>query len=150
MGVVELMFLVGRLRQPAPLTAPPRHGVYSQGWEEGMSFEIPFAGQKLADRFVVDTDGISYFRGGSMVHYESKCTDPIKVALEVVQLWRDAENSAAIAVRVDAVRRSDCSLDDPDADADMDATPPCSEGVVVCLMLLGCDVFVSARWRLRF
>ena len=115
-----------------------------------MPFEIPFAGEKVADRFVVDKNGISYFSGGSMVHYVSKCTDPIQVALEVVRLWRDAENSAALDVRVDAVRRSDYSLDDPDADADMDATPPCSEGVVVCLMLLGCNVFVSARWRLRF
>jgi hypothetical protein len=93
----------------APLRAPSRHGVYPQGWEEGMPFEIPFVGEKLADRFVVDTEGISYFRGGSMVHYVSKCTDPIKVALEVVQLWRDAENPAVAlttACAQEALRQS--------------------------------------------
>ena len=59
-----------------------------------MRFQIPFHGQlKVADRFVVCKEGITYFLGPVMQLWLSRSTDPSYVALEVVQMWREAEQA---------------------------------------------------------
>ena len=58
--------------RPLPLRGPPRYGVYPRGWKPGMVFFIPFSDQKLADRFEVGAEGISYFLGANMVFYVGK------------------------------------------------------------------------------
>lgn len=64
-----------------------------------MVFSIPFFEQKLADRFEVGDEGISYFLGASMVFCAFKSTDPLRISREVLQRWRDAENSTTPAPR---------------------------------------------------
>ena len=58
--------------RPLRLRGPPRYGVYPRGWKPGMVFFIPFSDQKLADRFEVGAEGISYFLGANMVFYVGK------------------------------------------------------------------------------
>lgn len=62
-----------------------------------MVFSVPFFEQKLADRFEVGDDCISYFLGPRMVFSAFRDTDPMRVSSEVLQRWRDAENSSAPA-----------------------------------------------------
>ena len=80
--------------RPLPLRGPPRYGVYPRGWKPGMVFFIPFSDQKLADRFEVGAEGISYFLGANMVFYVGKNMDPLRISSEVLQKWSDAGNSA--------------------------------------------------------
>ena len=78
----------------SPLSGPPRYGVYPSRWKPGMVFFIPFSDQKLADRFDVGAEGISYFLGANMVFYVGKNMDPLRISSEVLHKWRDAGNSA--------------------------------------------------------
>ena len=82
--------------ESSPLKAPAGYGMEPAGWKEGMVFWVPFSDKK-ADSMVVGSEGITYSLRGGTVEYHSKANlqgGALKVSMDVLQRWRDAENSA--------------------------------------------------------